>query len=73
MINVGTHVVFGTLIHCTEVGRAPLINFQNLLLDKVFNKPKFFRKFKFYTRMTISDRRSVKKGQKMMKKASNLV
>ena len=32
-----------------------------------------FRKFKFYILMTISGRKSVKKGQKMMKKATNLV
>ena len=57
----------------TEVGRAPLINFQKLSLNKVFYRLKLFRKFKFYTWMTIPGRKSVKKGQKMMKKALNLV
>jgi hypothetical protein len=58
---------------CTEVGRAPLIDFQKWFLNKVFYRLKLFRKFKFYTCMTISGRKSVKKGQKMTKKATNLV
>ena len=33
----------------TEVGRAPLIDFQKLFLDNVFFRWKLFRKFKFYT------------------------
>ena len=53
---------------CTEVGRAPLIDFQKWFLNKVFYRLKLFRKFKFYTCMTISFRKSVKKGQKMTKK-----
>ena len=59
--------------HCTEVGRAPLIDFQKWFLNKAFYRLKLFRKFKFYTCMTISGRKSVKKGQKMTKKATNLV
>ena len=59
--------------HPTEVARAPLIEFQKLVLNKVFYRLKLFRKIKFYTWMTISGRNSVKKGQKMMKKATNLV
>ena len=59
--------------HLTEVGRAPLIDFQKWFLNKVFYRLKLFRKFKFYTCMTISGRKSVKKGQKMTKKATNLV
>jgi hypothetical protein len=58
---------------CTEVGRAPLIDFQKWFLNKVFYILKLFRKFKFYTCMTISGRKSVKKGQKMTRKATNLV
>jgi hypothetical protein len=34
---------------CTEVGRAPLIDFQKLFLNKVFYRLKLFRKLKFYT------------------------
>ena len=59
--------------HYTEVRRAPLIELKNVFLNKVFYRLKLFRKFKFYTRMTISGRKSVKKSQKMMKKATNLV
>ena len=40
----------------TEVGRAPLINFQKLSLNKVFYRLKLFRKFKCYTWMSIPGR-----------------
>ena len=60
-------------IGSTEVGRAPLIDFQKLFLDNTFFNWKLFIKFRFYTWMTITGRKSVKKGQKMMKKATNLV
>ena len=46
---------------------APLINFQTLFSNKVFYRLKLFRKFKFYTWMTIFGRKSVKKDQKMTK------
>ena len=58
---------------CTEVKSAPLKNCQKLFLYKVFYRLKLFRKFKFYTWMTISGKKSVNKGQKMTKKATNLV
>ena len=51
--------------HVTEVGRAPLIDIQKWFLNKVFYR--LFRKFKFYTWMTVSGRKSVEKGQKMTK------
>ena len=59
--------------HCTEVRSAPLIHFQKHFLNKVFYILKLVRKFKFHIGMTISGSKSVKKGQKMLKKATNLV
>ena len=41
-------------LHCTEVRRAPLIDFQKMFLNNVFFRWKLFRKFKFYILMTIS-------------------
>ena len=55
---------------CTEVGSAPLIHFKKLFWNKVFYTLKLVRKFKFYTWMTLSGSKSVKKGQKMLKKAT---
>ena len=52
-----------------EVGRAPLIDFQKCFLNKVFYRLMLFRKFKFYTWLTISGKKSIKKGQKMTKKS----
>jgi hypothetical protein len=59
------------ITQCTEVGRAFLIHFQKRFLDKVLIGIKIARKLKFYIWMIISDSKSVKKGQKMLKKASN--
>ena len=56
--------------HSTEVGSAPLIHFQKLFWNKVFYTLKLVRKFKFYIWMTLSGSKSVKKGQKMLKKAT---
>ena len=56
--------------HSTEVGRAFLIHFQKLFLNKVFLMIKIAREFSFYTRMVTSGIKSVKKGQKMLKKAT---
>ena len=39
---------------------------------KRFNTPKSIRKFLFYICMVISGTKSVKKSQKMLKKATNL-
>ena len=50
-----------------------LIHFQKIFLNKVFLMIKIARELKFYTRMVTSFSKSVKKGQKMMKKATNLV
>ena len=55
---------------CTEVGRAFLIHFQKLFLNKVFIRIKIARKFKFYAGMVTSGSKSVKKCQKMLKKAT---
>ena len=53
--------------------RAPLIDLKKNFFNKVFYRLKLFRKFQFYTWMTKSGRKSVKKSQKLMKKATNLV
>ena len=55
---------------CTEVGRAFLIHFQKVFLKKVFLMIKIARELKFYTWMVTSGSKSVKKGQKMLKKAT---
>ena len=57
-------------VYPTEVGRAFLIHFQKLFLNKVFLMIKIARELKFYTRMVTSGSKSVKKGQKMLKKAT---
>ena len=57
--------------HCTEVGRAFFNHFQKIFLNRVFIKIKIARKFKFYMWMIISGSKSVKKGQKLVKKARN--
>ena len=46
-------------------------HFQKLFLNKVFIRIKIARKFKFYLKIIISGSKSVKKGQKMLKKATN--
>ena len=56
----------------TEVGHAPLIHFQKLFLNKVFYILKLVRKFQFYIWLTISGCKSVTKGQKKLKKGTNL-
>ena len=56
--------------HCTEVLRAPLINFQKTFFNKVFIKIKIARKFKFCIWMIISGSKSVKRSQKILKKAT---
>ena len=58
-------------IECTEVGRAFLIHFEKWFFDKVFIRIKTAGKFKFYVWMIISGSKSVKKGQKILKKATN--
>ena len=58
---------------CTEVGRAPLIHFQKIFFKKGFYKLKLARELKFYTWIIIAGGKSLKKGQKMLKKATNLV
>ena len=55
---------------CTEVLRAPLINFQKTFFNKVFIKIKIARKFKFCIWMIISGSKSVKRSQKILKKAT---
>ena len=57
--------------HYTEVRREFLIHFQKWFLNKVFIRIKIARKFKFYLKIIISGSKSVKKGQKMLKKATN--
>jgi hypothetical protein len=59
-------------VGCTEVGRAFLIHFQKIFLNKVFLMIKIARELKFYTRMVTSGIKSVKKGQKMLRKATIL-
>ena len=56
---------------CTEVGRAFLIHFTKKKFQKVLTRIKIARELKFYVRMIISGSKSVKKGQKMLKKATN--
>ena len=58
---------FWVSIHSTEVGSAFLIHFQKL----VFIRIKIARELKFYGRMIISGSKSVKKGQKILKKTTN--
>ena len=58
---------------CTEVSRAPLIHFQKMFFKKGFYKSKLARELKFYTWIIIAGSKSLKKGQKMLKKATNLV
>ena len=57
--------------HCTEVGRAFLIHFQKWLLNKLFIRIKIANYFKFYVWMIIFGNKSVKKGQKIPKRATN--
>ena len=47
-----------------------LIHFQKRFWNKVFDILKLIRKFKIYIWMTISGSKSVKKSQKMLKKAT---
>ena len=56
----------------TEVGRAFLIHFQKIFLNKVYihTMMKIARKLKFYTWMATSGSKSVKKGQNILKKAT---
>ena len=54
----------------TEVERAFLIHFQKWFLNKVFIRIKIVKKFKFYAGMVTSGSKSVKKCQKMLKKAT---
>ena len=60
-------------IHCTEVRRAPLIHFQKIFFKKGFFRSKLARKLKFYARIIIEDSKSLKKSQKTLTKATNLV
>ena len=55
------------------VRRAPLIHFQKIFFKKGFYKSKLARELKFYTWIIIAGSKSLKKGQKMLKKATNLV
>ena len=55
---------------CTEVGRAFLNQFQKSFLNKVLIRIEIARKFKFYMRMVISGSKNVKKGQKILKRAT---
>ena len=59
--------------HSTEVGRAPLIHFQKIFFKKGFYRSKLARELKFYPWIIIAGSKSLKKGQKMLKKATNLV
>ena len=54
-------------LDCTEVGSAFLIHFQ-----KSFLSIKIARELKFYAGMNTSGSKSVKKGQKKLKKATIL-
>ena len=54
----------------TEVERAFLINFPKYFLNKVFIRIKIAKNFKFYAGMVISGSTSIKKCQKMLKKAT---
>ena len=54
----------------TEVERAFLIHFQKWFLNKVFIRIKIAKDFKFYAYMVTSGSKSVKKCQKMLKKAT---
>ena len=60
-----------TSLQPTEVGRSFSMNFQKRFLNKVFIIIKIARKFKTYIWMIISGSKSVKKGQKMLKKQTN--
>ena len=59
--------------YSTEVSRAPLIHFQKIFFQKDFYRSKLARELKFYTWIIIEGSKSLKKGQKMLKKATNLV
>ena len=52
----GSTIIFflEIVLEYTEIGRAPLINFQKLVLNKLLYRLKLFRKFKFNIWMTIS-------------------
>ena len=58
---------------CTEVRRAPLIHFQKTFFKEGFYRSKLARELKFYAWIIIEGNKSLKKGQKMLKKATNLV
>ena len=57
----------------TEVGRAPLKHFQKIFFKNGFYRSKLARELKFYTWIIIAGSKSLKKGQKMLEKATNLV
>ena len=57
----------------TEVRRAPLIYFQKIFFKKGFYRSKLARKLKFYAWIIIEGSKTLKKSQKMLKKATNLV
>ena len=58
---------------CTEVRRAPLIHFQKIFFKKGFYRSKLARELKFYAWIIIEGSKSLKKSQKTLKKATNLV
>jgi hypothetical protein len=57
----------------TEVGRAPLIHLKKIKIKKGFYISKLARELKLYAWIIIEGSKSLKKGQKMLKKATNLV
>ena len=68
------HLKSENCLYCyTEVGRAPLIHFQKIFFKKGFYRSKLARELKFYTWIIIAGSKSLKKGQKMLKKATDLV
>jgi len=58
---------------CTEVGRAFLIHFQKIFFKMGFYTSKLAKELKFYAWIIIQGYKSLKKGQKMLKIATNLV
>ena len=67
-----SHCYF-TRLKCTEVRRAPLIHFQKIFFKKGFYRSKLARELKFYAWIIIEGSKSLKKSQKTLKKATNLV
>ena len=68
-----SYLEFNPLLQATEVGSAFLIHFQKHFFKKDFHRSKLARELKFYAWIIIEGSKSLKKSQKTLKKATNLV